>query len=144
MRKEIQKRRNISILDFFEKLQEEYLLYELRTKIYPSKIDKDKYHEVLDYKQEKIEDIADKNELLSIFNSDVKREEVEKRFYNEFGNPLGLSGRDKYFYYFLGSDFSYRGRGVKLVSYDLENGKAIIKRGDDDEEVDINEIKRIL
>lgn len=144
MRQDVKKGRHISILDYFAQLQQEYLLYELRTKIYPSKNDKDKYFEVLEFKREKIEDISGKNDLLNIFNSEEVRREAEQDFVNEFGNPKGLSNRDKYFYYFIGSDFSYQGRGVKLIRYDLAEGTATIVKSEDEVEVDINEIKRIL
>jgi len=144
MKNEVKKRRHISILDYFDQLQQEYLLYELRTKIYPSKRDKEKYFDVLEFKKEKIEDISGKNDLLNIFNSEGVRKEAENKFYNEFGNPQGLSNRDRYFYYFIGSDFSYQGRGAKLLQYDLTEGMATIEQGDNECEVDLNEIKRIL
>ena len=138
------KERNISILEFFNQLQLEYMLYELRVKIYPSKADKHRYREILEFKSEKIEDIAGKNDLRTIFNSDLKREEIEKEFLNEFGIPVDMSKRDKYFYYFINSDFSYEGLGVKLKSYKLSDGTAVIDNNGKSQEVDINRIKRIL
>lgn len=138
-------KRHISILEYFDRLQYEYLLYELRIKIYPSSEDKDKFRKILDFKREKIEDIADKNSLSSIFNSGIKLEEIERKFYNEFGNPTDITRKDKYFYYFLHTDFSYNGSGVKLIKYDLDKGNAEIKHKNGKiEEVDINFIKRIL
>lgn len=136
--------RDISMLDYFNVLQVEYLLYELRTKIYPSKSDKERYKEVLEFKKEKIEDISGKNELRTIFNSVGKLDEINAMFYNDFGIPKGMSNRDRYFYYFVGADFSYKGEGVKLLSYNFREGTAVVKRGDDEISVDITQIKRIL
>ncbi len=138
------KGRHIPILQFFEELQLEYLLYELRVKIFPSKRDKDNYKDVLDYKRDKIENISSKNDLSNIFNSESKLEEITEKFYNDFGIPKNMSKRDKYFYYFIGSDFSYRGEGVKLLSYDLSVGTVDVGINGENKTVDINEVKRIL
>ena len=137
--------RNLSILDYLKQLQLEYLLYELRIKIYPKAEDKQKFKGILEYKESKILDICKKNGLDNMFTSGEILIEIESEFYDEFGNPKDLSKRDKYFYLWLGSDFSYKGRGVKLLSYDLQNltctvqdyKNAIIP-------VDLNFIRRIL
>lgn len=136
---------HISILEYFERLQIEFLLYELRLKIYPSSKDKKKFRDILEYKKEKIYDISSKNGLSNMFNSVEDKKEIESKVYNEFGNPIFSSKKDKYFYYFINSDFSYRGKGVKLISYNLPDHSAVIKYKDSTTEtVDINHIRRIL
>lgn len=136
--------RNISILEYFNQLQIEYKLYELRTKIFPYKADKEKYKQVLEFKREKIEDISHKNNLSTIFDSEVKDEEITNEFYDDFGIPKGMSKRDKYFYYYIGSDFVYEGNGYKLSKYNLNEGTAVIEKDGEEIEVDIKKIKRIL
>jgi hypothetical protein len=136
--------RNISILEYFKILQLEYLLYELRTKIYPFKRDKEKYKKVVDFKIDKINNIAEKNSLTTIFDDDEKRKSIEKEFYTEFGVPINLSKRDKYFYYYIGSDFSYKGDGVKLIHYNFDENIATIEMNNEEIEVNLHEIKRIL
>lgn len=137
--------RNLSILDYLKQLQLEYLLYELRLKIYPKSDDKRKFKEIIDYKENKILDICKKNSLDNMFNNGEILKEIESEFYNEFGNPKELSKRDKYFYFWLGSDFSFNGRGVKLISYDLQSLRCKIQ--DYKKEIidtDLNFIRRIL
>lgn len=139
------KSRNISILEFLENLQLEYLLYELRSKIYPKKEDKIKYKKIMQFKEDKIFDICSKNNLRNIFNDGEILNEIESKFYNEFGNPINMTNRDKYFYYLLGSDFAYNGQGVKLLSYDLQSYIATIElKNKQSLNVDLNFIKRIL
>lgn len=141
----MKKSRDISILDFLENLQLEYLLYELRSKIYPKKDDKQKYKEIMQFKEDKIFDICSKNNLRNIFNDGEILQEIESKFYNEFGNPNEMTNRDKYFYYLIGSDFSYNGQGVKLLSYNLQSYIATIElKNKQSLNVDLNFIKRIL
>jgi len=136
---------HISILEYYERLQIEYIIYELRLKIYPSSKDKAKFRDILEYKQQKIFDISDKNDLKNMFESKDKRQEIESKVFNEFGNPFNITKKDKYFYYFLNTDFSYKGEGVKLSSYNLDAGTAVIRyKNDTTETVDINFIRRIL
>lgn len=138
-------KRNLSILDYVKQLQLEYLLYELRLKIYPTATDKDKFKSVMKFKESKILDICKKNGLNNMFNDGEILQEIEKEFYNEFGNPKDLTRKDQYFYYWRNSDFQYEGRGVKLVSYNLEMGQAKVSHANGRyTEVDINSIRRIL
>lgn len=61
------KSRNLDIDQFLTVLQKEYLLAELRTKIYTKPRDK-KYHScIMMYKKTKIEDICRRYNLISIF-----------------------------------------------------------------------------
>jgi len=141
----MKKSRDISILDFLENLQLEYLLYELRSKIYLKKDNKQKYKEIMQFKEDKIFDICSKNNLRNIFNDGEILQEIESKFYNEFGNPKEMTNRDKYFYYLIGSDFSYNGQGVKLLSYNLQSYIATIElKNKQSLNVDLNFIKRIL
>jgi len=82
-----QKSRHQSLYDFLECLQLEYVTVELRSKIYPSISDKKYYKKVMGYKLEKVEDIALRNDLPTIFNNDEKRREIYEMVYTKFGAP---------------------------------------------------------
>jgi hypothetical protein len=138
------KDRHISILEYFNRLQLEFLLYELRSKIYPAAEDKVKFKRVLQFKKDKIDDISKKNTLVSIFDDEImKREMVDALFGNE-NMPSDFNKRDKYFYYFVGSDFSYNRQGCKLISYDFNDSTAIIEKNSEKFTVDLIQIRRIF
>lgn len=81
------KTRNLSFTQFFEVLQEEYLICELRVAIYPNQKDKDIWKSIMAKKKEKILDISSKNELPSIFDFEQIKKEFSKRVIPEFGKP---------------------------------------------------------
>lgn len=100
------KDRDLSIMDFFDNLQEEYYINELRSRIYPSPIDKKYYKKVMGFKKEKIEDIAHKNSINCIFSSEELAEKFRKRVYPQ-GNILNFRGiiqQDIDFYYMEEAD----------------------------------------
>ena len=70
------KNRNLSVAEYFLIIQKEYLIAEFRKKIYFSKNDKIYYQRVMDGKKNKINDIAKRNRLDSIFNNSEKMEEI--------------------------------------------------------------------
>jgi hypothetical protein len=76
-----------SIIDYFNTLQVEYLISEIRKKIYPTSSDKRHYEKVMGLKKDKIEDIAAKNSLKSIFNSADKKAEFISSMYPVKGLP---------------------------------------------------------
>lgn len=73
---EKRKSRQLSFIEFFENLQREYIIAELRYKIYPKEKDKNYYkNREMDGKRATIENISARNNLKSIFNdSDVYRQ----------------------------------------------------------------------
>lgn len=103
-----------SIYEFYKTLQEEFLICELRKKIYPRGKDKRYYGKTSEFKKSKIEDIADRNGLPSIFNSEECRREVNKTVFGEFGLPKfmyrdsverdELKPKDAYYYYAVGAE----------------------------------------
>jgi hypothetical protein len=138
-------RQHISLLEYFNRLQKEYLLYEIRLKIYPSAREKQKFRSILEYKRNKIEDISQKNNLMNIFNSDIKKLEIENEFFDELGVPRELSSKDKYFYYRINGDFSFQGHAVKLLWYDFSKNEAEIEyKNGQKSMVNLSKIKRIL
>lgn len=82
------KSRNLTFMEYFENLQREYLVAELRYKIYVSEKDKKYYLErEMAGKRTTIEDISLRNNLKNIFSSTERREKYMKEIYNEVGLP---------------------------------------------------------
>ena len=81
------KTRDISIYTFFEKLQEEWVVAELRYKIYPKKKDREFWKKVMEGKKEKINNIADRNAIPSIFSNNEIKQVLYQRIYTEGGLP---------------------------------------------------------
>ena len=62
-----EKTRNLSVYEYLKELQVEYIVFELRRKIYQSQKDRRHFEKVLNFKETKIKDIARRNCLKSIF-----------------------------------------------------------------------------
>ena len=104
------KNRNLSVAEYFLIIQKEYLIAEFRKKIYFSKNDKIYYQRVMDGKRNKINDIAKRNRLDSIFNNSEKMEEMIAELFDKLGKPkFEMSPTDIENYYASGNEFSFRG-----------------------------------
>lgn len=104
------KNRNLSVAEYFLIIQKEYLIAEFRKKIYFSKNDKIYYQRVMDGKRNKINDIAKRNRLDSIFNNSEKMEEMRAELFDKLGKPkFEMSPTDIENYYASGNEFSFRG-----------------------------------
>lgn len=82
------KSRHLSILDFFENLQIEYIQADLRHKIYPKLKDKSYWQRVKEGKKATIEKLAEKNSLPSIFSDTEMLRAFEKRVYRDVSYPV--------------------------------------------------------
>lgn len=104
-----QSTRKLSFLEFFETLQREYLVAELRYKIYPREKDKIYYkNKEMVGKKENIETISIRNNLPSIFTD----RNLYYKYWNELCGGWGLPNflyRDK-------SDREYR-RTFDIINY---------------------------
>ena len=110
-----QKNRNISILEFLKNLQYEYIIAELRHKIYPKKKDKDYYFKLMEFKKKKILDISIRNKLPNIFNDEIVKQGYYDTVYPEIGCPnfiyptedfrLEFEKQDAIYYYTENTDF---------------------------------------
>ncbi len=110
----MEKTRDISIIQFFEVLQKEYIVAELRKKIYPKLNDKNYYSRLMSQKKVKIEDISSRNNLPNIFNDEYTKREYYSMVYNTQGIPTfiyrddaerrKLQGKDFEYYYSLNAD----------------------------------------
>jgi len=89
------KTRHLSIYEFFEVLQLEYLTAELRRKIYSKQKDREYYTKVMEWKRRKINDIAVRNSLPSLFTDDTTKQTLYQKLYNEKGLPNFVYRDDK-------------------------------------------------
>lgn len=81
--------RKLSTVQFYEALQIEWLVAELRHRIYIEQGDKKYYERVMFGKYETITNISDKNnQLPSIFNDQDYKNDLMRRVYRENGYPI--------------------------------------------------------
>lgn len=107
---------NLSISEYFRKLQIEYLQSEFRYKVYFSAKDKKYYQKVMNFKKEKIENISLRNSLKSIFNDEERLNKFRNELFLESGYPkFEMTKKDIEQYYLVDCDFSYNGEVVKIV-----------------------------
>lgn len=79
--------RKLSTYQYFEILQVEWLVADLRCRIFTAEKDKSFWHRVREGKRVKIESIAEKNKLPTIFTDDDLRRDLENRIYNDYSYP---------------------------------------------------------
>ena len=138
--------RNLSAAEYFHAIQREYLIADFRRRIYYSPKDKAYYRRVMDYKAAKINAIAERNNLISILNSESKRKEVHTELFERGWNPkFEMTETDRKNYYLVGNEFSYKG-SIWVLDSISENGVAKIseKTTNSVKEVQASEICRIL
>jgi hypothetical protein len=146
-----EKSRHLSSFEYFEVLQREYLIAEIRRKIYPSIKDKNYYKKIMSYKRDKIEDLSNRNNLDSIFTSKETRDKYVQEIYPSVGLPnFELTEKDILFYYHPESDVRVEIDGLKkvgkIVSVDFELNMANVKfRGESSvRKCKIHQVTRIL
>lgn len=123
--KQLQKSRHLSILDFFESLQVEYIQADLRHKIYPKLKDKAYWGRVKEGKKQTIEKLAEKNSLPSIFTDIEMLRAFEKRVYRDVSYPTFTYRDDNHrmeqeyydlrYYYNQGADVRVDSEGSVLI-----------------------------
>lgn len=120
------KTRNLSVAEYFLAIQKEYLIAEFRKKIYFSPNDKAYYQKVMNYKVEKINDIANRNRLDSILNNSERMEEMRGELFDKLGKPkFEMNKTDLENYYAIGNDFSFRG-DIWILDQINEDGTLIL------------------
>lgn len=162
--------KDLSVYELFKKLQEEYVVCIIRTKIYPIRKHKDYWNKLAKKKKEKIEDISLRNRIPSMFyneNNDdwASREEcerVERKIENEVYNENGMPNFyypnvnkeeqqrywDEYNYYYPNSEVRVEIDGKirvgKIERTDIENKITTININGVISDFDFNEVTRIL
>lgn len=82
-----QKSRKLGIYEFFEILQIEWIVADLRLRLYPKEKDKAYWKKVRDGKRKTIDEIADKNKLPTMFNDSSLKADMESRVFRESSFP---------------------------------------------------------
>jgi len=146
--------RQLSIYEYYNQLQLEYLSAEIRSKIYKNESDVKYWQTIMAHKRNKILDIALRNKLQSIFDSKEKYNElisqilvwgIPKLQYRDIVQERRLKKRDLYHYFKPGTDVKVKnGSGVlikKIEWYDLDKNLIKLK---DDLIVNINDVCRLV
>lgn len=133
------KTRHLSILNYFEQLQREYVVTYLRSKIYTKEENRKYYEDILVYKKSKIIDIGKRNDLPTIFNSNIEYEKFYKSII-DFGIPnfeyRDAQQKDKMFsrdlnnYFSANNDIKYKDQNGnittgKIMTFDFH--KMVVK-----------------
>ena len=157
------KSRDQKFFEYFIILQKEYIVAELRKKIYPDLSGKSKSEEIMEGKKKKIFDIAFKNQIKTIF-PDMKvgvtslyDEELRIKLYQEiYGNSFPnfiyrdehqkslLAEKDKKCYYSIGSEFKSGDLIGILIEVDLEKEICTIQLEDSKCLCNLEIVSRIL
>lgn len=140
----MEKSRNLSVAEYFEVIQREYLIADFRRKIYYSPKDKAYYTRVRDHKAEKIDDIAQRNGLISVRNSEQKFHEVWNELFNVNGAPkFNMTETDIRNYYLIGNEFSYNGE-IWILDVVTDDALVLSQRNGKTVQVSRDEVRRIL
>ena len=81
------KNRDLPISNYLDILQKEFVVAEIRHKIYPKISNKTFWAKVMEGKKEKIEDISSRNKIATIFNNKEKKDQIYSEIYGEKGLP---------------------------------------------------------
>lgn len=159
--KSTNKSRELSVFSLFEILQEEYIVCELRTKIYPFQKHKEYWLGVMDKKKEKIIDIAKRNSLPCIFDDKRIKQDFEKRIIPDIGFPKFLYRNenqrlmqekwDIHNYYAVNSEVKVLDENgkvivgvIKQVSLNEKRIKIKIHNSENETQFDLETVTRIL
>ena len=84
--KENRKSRDLTLTELFDILQKEYIVFELRAKIYPQNHHRTFWLELASKKKEKIISIGHRHKFISIFDF----AEIKEKYYNEIVPKVGF------------------------------------------------------
>ena len=140
------KTRNLSVAEYFLQIQKEYLIADFRRRVYFSPKDKAYWSKVCGYKETRINKIANRNKLNSIFNSEQKMNELRAELFDHSGKPKwDLTPTDIENYYSNGNEFCYKGEIYILDQVNID-GTLTLYSPDKEEYISVNksEVSRIL
>jgi hypothetical protein len=157
---ELGKSRDLPIGDYFSILQIEYICSAFRAKIYNREFDRKMFNDICKRKKEKIDSIAFRNKLPSIFDNENSKTKYINKFFPEWGlpnfqyrnkgqeNSRGLW--DKRHYFEIGSSVKIKNKGKVdlgyIVAHDIDNSQITVTIKDEKEEVvlDYENVSRII
>lgn len=140
------KTRNLSVAEYFLQIQKEYLIADFRRRVYFSPKDKAYWSKVCGYKETRINKIANRNKLNSIFNSEQKMNELRAELFDHSGKPKwDLTPTDIENYYSNGNEFCYKGEIYILDQVNID-GTLTLYSPDKEEYISVSksEVSRIL
>lgn len=140
------KTRNLSVAEYYQQVQKEYLIADFRRKVYFSPKDKEYWKRVVAYKEKRIKDISERNGLKSILNDKEKYAELKSMLFDAKGKPkFELTQDDVRNYYSVGNEFGYNG-DIYILDQFTADGKLILCSVLKEEyvEVDQADVWRIL
>lgn len=140
------KTRNLSVAEYFLQIQREYLIADFKRKIYFSPKDRAYYIRVCGYKETRINAIARRNNLNSIFNSAEKLAELRAELFDRNGKPkFEMTSKDYANYFSNGSEFSYQGE-IYILDQVKEDGQLTLYSPDKEKYIDVSktDVSRIL
>lgn len=151
------KSRNLPVLELLARLEVEYVVWELRRKIYPERRMKDYYEKGMAMKKERILDISLRNNISNLFTDENRRQRAYSEVYGESGFPNFhykdeclkemLHNKDITNYYCVGCDVRIEGSKEfgKIFSVDFDKEEIIIIfNNNSKQKFLINKITRIL
>lgn len=158
------KSRDQGFYEFFIILQKEYIVAELRKKIYPDLKGKAKSEEIMVGKKKKIFDIAMKNNLKTIFQDmklgeislydeklrtelyrDVYGDNYPNFIYRDSVQEERLAEKDKKCYYAIGSEMNVHEVGVgTFQDVDFEKNICWVKVNGKINQFTVNQVSRVL
>lgn len=140
------KTRNLSVAEYYQQVQKEYLIADFRRKVYFSPKDKEYWKRVVAYKEKRIKDISERNGLKSILNDKEKYAELKSMLFDSKGKPkFELTKDDVRNYYSVGNEFGYNG-DIYILDQFTADGKLTLYSVQKEEyvEVDQADVWRIL
>lgn len=140
------KTRNLSVAEYFLQIQKEYLIADFRRKIYFSPKNKTYWNKVCNYKEARINAIAKRNNLNSIFNSESKLEELRNELFDHLGKPkFDMTPDDIKNYYSNGNEFSYQGEIYILDQVDQDKTLTLYSPSTEEYiKVSMSDVSRII
>lgn len=134
------KTRNLSVAEYFQQVQKEYLIADFRRRTYFSPKDKEYWKRVVGYKQKRINDIATRNNLNSILNSQEKMNEIKSMLFEKNGKPkFIMTEDDNRNYYAIGNEFSYKGE-IYTLDQVTEDGRLTLYSRQKEEYVEAEKV----
>lgn len=140
------KTRNLSVAEYFLQIQREYLIADFRRKIYFSPKNKTYWNKVCNYKEARINVIAKRNNLNSIFNCESKLEELRNELFDHSGKPkFDMTPDDIKNYYSNGNEFSYQGEIYILDQVDQDKTLTLYSPSTEEYiKVSMSDVSRII
>ena len=140
------KTRNLSVAEYFLQIQREYLIADFRRKIYFSPKNKTYWNKVCNYKEARINAVAKRNNLNSIFNSESKLEELRNELFDHSGKPkFDMTPDDIKNYYSNGNEFSYQGEIYILDQVDQDKTLTLYSPSTEEYiKVSMSDVSRII